>query len=230
MEKEKLMLARMIIYSDLARCFYYPEDDLSKLLNPGELKKHLILYQMVNVEPEDFFNDLETWWRDTGGDFLLQLQKEYTRLFVTSRPNVPAPPYGSLYLEKAGMIWGKTTRELVKLYSLAGLMVSEEFKDLPDHFAVELEFAFYLIREKMAAMGLSPGEENPEHINPDPQRAELISSIENQFLKNYLLKWGSKFLDNILSSTNNFFYKGIAGLTKKILAKESIRIMNKESI
>jgi TorA maturation chaperone TorD len=230
MEKEKLMLARMIIYSDLARCFYYPHEDISEFFSSGGLKSHRSLYQLVEIDPDTFLNGLETWPRDAGKDFIVELQKEYTRLFVTSRPNVPAPPYGSLYLEKEGMIWGKTTRELVKMYALAGLIVSEEFKDLPDHFAVELEFAFYLIREKMAALGLSPGEENQEGINPDPERTELISSIENQFLENYLLKWGSKFMDNILSSTDNFFYKGLAALTKNFLAKESKRVMNKESI
>lgn len=230
MEKEKLMLVRMMIYSDLAKCFYYPTDELIEFFNSGELKRHRMLYQMMDVDPDTFFNELEKVNRDAGTDFILQLQKEYTRLFVTSRPNLPAPPYGSLYLDKEGMIWGKTTRELVKLYALAGLVISEHFKDLPDHFAVELEFAFYLIREKMAALGLSPGEENQEEINPDPNRVELISTIENQFLENYLLKWGSKFLDNILSSTDNFFYKGLADLTKNFLAQESKRVMNKESI
>jgi TorA maturation chaperone TorD len=230
MEKEKLMLARMMIYSDLARCFYYPTEDVSEFFNSGELKKHRMLYQMMDVDTDTFLNDLEAVNRDAGSDFILQLQKEYTRLFVTSRPNIPAPPYGSLYLDKEGMIWGKTTRELVKLYALAGLIISEQFKDLPDHFAVELEFAFYLIREKMAALGLGNGEENQEEINPDPERVELISTIENQFLENYLLKWGSKFLDNILSSTDNFFYKGLAAITKNFLAQESKRVMNKESI
>jgi putative dimethyl sulfoxide reductase chaperone len=83
----------------------------------------------------------------------LELQKEYTRLFVNAIPKVEAHPYGSLYLEKDGLVWGLTTVEAVKLYIEAGLKMADDFKDVPDHFATELEFMWYLVREELKAKG-----------------------------------------------------------------------------
>jgi TorA maturation chaperone TorD len=77
---------------------------------------------------------------------LIDFQREYTRVFSNARPEVPAPPYRSLYFLNREMTCGETTMEL---YGDAGLKVAEDFKYIPDHFAAELEYMSYLIQEEI---------------------------------------------------------------------------------
>lgn len=62
------------------------------------------------------------------------LESEYVRLFVNALPEVPCPPYASVYLE--GGLHGATTARVRDLYRRWGV----DSHDMPDHFAVEAAF------------------------------------------------------------------------------------------
>lgn len=85
----------------------------------------------------------------------LVLEVEYNRLFV-GPGEVMAPPYESYYESSrvsAGRGWLRTQaeRDVVQVYAECGFAMPENFVELPDHVAVELEFlALLAIREAEA--------------------------------------------------------------------------------
>ncbi|MCL6583379.1 MAG: molecular chaperone TorD family protein [bacterium] len=228
-EYEQHLAAGMVVYADITRCFYYPEEELLTLLDSGEMERHLPLYRLSGIEPSEHFERIRQWrQKHTKEEAWLELKKEYTALFITARPKVPAPPYGSLYLESEGMVWGDTTREAVKLYMEAGLKVSEGFKDIPDHFAAEAEFVWYLIWEELKARGMSAGEGKS---TLDMERASKMSSIRERFLLNHLTKWAPLFLDKVISSgSKSVFYREFSYVTKAFLHSEAERLTCKSSL
>ncbi|MES0350102.1 MAG: molecular chaperone TorD family protein [Desulfobacteria bacterium] len=210
---EDRLLARLVVYADLTRCFYYPDEGLVALFDSGEMEGHLPAYDRLGLDLKTHLDEIGQWRQGhkENGAALLDLKKEYTRLFISGHPKLLAPPYGSLYLEHGWTICGETTVDAVKLYVEAGLKISADFKDIPDHFAAEVEFVSYLIRERLKATGVSEGEGEGA---PDKERASKMSSIEKKLLRNHLLKWAPAFLDRVMESTGSVFYREIARLSK----------------
>jgi TorA maturation chaperone TorD len=68
----------------------------------------------------------------------LRLETEYVRLFINAMPEVPCPPYGSVYLE--GSVMGASTLRVIEIYRKYGMATDE----LADHIAVECEFLAWL--------------------------------------------------------------------------------------
>jgi len=215
--KKDLLAGRLVVYSDLSQCFYYPEKPTIALLK-GEMEAHLPFYDLVGLDLKPHLDAIKRWMRShkDDGDIWLELQKEYTRLFINSKPKVPAPPYGSLYLEKDGMVWGKTTVEAIKLYVEAGLKVAEDFKDIPDHFAAELEFMWYLMREEVKARGFF--QENT--LDEDAERVKKVTDLQTRFLNNHLGVWYERFLDRVIASSRTVFYREVSTLAKKYITSE----------
>lgn len=223
-EKDELLAGRLVVYSDLAQCFYYPAKPTMDLLK-GEMEAHLPFYELVGLDLKPQLDAIKRWVQsyEGDGDVWLALQKEYTRLFIIAKPKVPAPPYGSLYLEKEWLVWGKTTVEAVKLYAEAGLKVAEHFKDIPDHFAAELEFMWYLIREEIKARGgvleeKASGDGGSEGV--DLEKAEKMSDLQKTFLKNHIGAWYEEFLQRVISADKSVFYSEMSALTSEFLSKE----------
>src|SRR4030066_31921 len=81
------------------------------------------------------------------------MAREYTRLFIDSCPHVIAPPYGSFYQEKEGLVSTKMISEVLYFYHEAGFTLKEDLHDLPDHIAHELEFMGIRATEESQATG-----------------------------------------------------------------------------
>jgi TorA maturation chaperone TorD len=211
------LTGKLVVYSDLTQCFYYPAEPTMALLQ-GEMETHIPFYELLDLDPKPHFDTIKRWMKSykKEGDICLELQKEYTRLFINSKPKVPAPPYGSLYLENKGMIWGETTTEAVKLYVEAGLKVAEDFKDIPDHFAAELEFMWYLMREEVKARGFF--QENT--LDEDAERVKKVTDLQTRFLNNHLGVWYERFLDRVIASSRMVFYREVSTLAKKYITFE----------
>jgi TorA maturation chaperone TorD len=217
--KEDLLAGRLVVYADLAQCFYYPAKPTISLLK-GEMEDHLPFYELVGLDLKPHLDAIKKWMRgynENLGDMWLDLQREYTRLFIIAKPKVPAPPYGSLYLEKDWLVWGKTTVDAVKFYADAGLKVAEHFKDIPDHFAAELEFMWYLIREEIMARGGALAEGSSE-VNVE--KAEKMADLQITFLKEHLGVWSENFLGRVRSSARSAFYSEVCAMAGEFISRE----------
>lgn len=180
-------------YRFLAACFYPPRKELF-------LKEHLLknlTSTLGQVCPEAvlFSEKMEKAFLDYAGE---DLSVEYARLFVGPF-ELKAPPYGSVYLDHERRVMGDSTIEVIRLYGEAGLTIDEDFKELPDHIAVELEFMYYLTYQEVKA--LEKGE------------AEMVSRARETrelFLNQYFRTWVPRFCEKIKEGTDNSFYTALA--------------------
>jgi putative dimethyl sulfoxide reductase chaperone len=78
-------------------------------------------------------------------DPIEDLQIEYTRLFITGVPHVIAPPYASVYMDKA--LQGSFALRTLTFYREKGFAM-ETNADLPDYLVHELEFLSLLTQEE----------------------------------------------------------------------------------
>ena len=93
-----------------------------------------------------------------GEDFLAVLQAEYERLFgqwegerislveSTYKPWTTDKGCGMVFAASTGLVMGDSALHMRELYVLASLEVPEEFRSMPDHLVLELEFLAFLYR------------------------------------------------------------------------------------
>jgi len=109
------------------------------------------------------------------------------------------PPYGSIYLDGERKVMGDSTLEVMELYREAGLSIDEDFKELPDHIAVELEFMYYLIHQEVEAL-----------VRLNFSRAMEVLKRQDLFLNRFLGPWIEPFCKNMREETENEFYLALA--------------------
>lgn len=137
---------------------------------------------------------------------------DYSRLFIGPF-KLLAPPYGSVYLDKEGLLMGDSTIDVVKLYLQAGVEMDRDTQgDMPDHIAVELEFIYYLLFKEIVSL-----EEG------DSESAKRYEALRKDFLKRHLCAWAFKFLESMKKEAEHPFYKNLALCTETFLKQEMLR-------
>jgi TorA maturation chaperone TorD len=133
--------------------------------------------------------DREKWGREPGPDGLEALQNQYVSLFINALPEVPCPPFGSVYLE--GTIMGESTVGVKKLYAKYGL----ETDEMPDLIAVELEFLSFLA-------------DPVAHADPQDYQALLA----------HLRSWTPKFFERVRQNDESGLFKAVSCRAKEMLS------------
>ena len=136
-----------------------------------------------------------------------ELRVEYAKLFVGPF-ELLAAPYGSVYLDDGGRVMGDSTMEVIDAYEKEGLSRSDNFKDLPDHIAVEMEFMSYLIYKEREALDRS-----------DSDAAKEYAEKQDDFLNNFIRQWVPEFCTKIKASTDNRFYSALAECVSVFIAR-----------
>ncbi len=138
----------------------------------------------------------------TTGTSLLNLQQEHSRLFIGPF-SLLAPPYESCYLDK-GTVMGDNSKQVELFYTQAGIEISPDFKDAPDHIILEAEF---LAR-------LCDMEESAWKAN-DPAKANKYRKMQANFLNQHLIKWIDRLLHAVEKGARNSFYPLVLRVLKK---------------
>jgi putative dimethyl sulfoxide reductase chaperone len=108
---------------------------------------------------------------------LESLAVEHARLFIGPF-HLAAPPYGSFYVDDAKTVMGESTGKVAAFYGSCGLHLADDFHELPDHIAVELEFLSFLAhRQRESAAAGDSGEAN------------RFTGLQRSFLDRFLLPW-----------------------------------------
>lgn len=142
-----------------------------------------------------------------------QLVNEYNRLFLI-KPKVP--PYETTYLKHLGKSEGMIGAELSGIYGSAGLVVSPEFNELPDHIAVQLEFMSFLCEKESTALQ----EDNQQNLITAQQE-------QRSFLNNHLARWFPKFAKKVLEEANSeLLYRQVVETTFGFLRNELVILNN----
>ncbi len=110
---------------------------------------------------------------------LEDLQIEYTRLFINGIPHTPAPPYGSVYLDRT--LRGRYSDEILAFYRSLGFGF-DKADDLPDHIVYQLEFLSFLAEDNNQA-------------------------AEEEFLRRFFLPWFGLFAERVEGQASLSFYR-----------------------
>ncbi|BAE86397.1 TorD/DmsD family molecular chaperone [Desulfitobacterium hafniense] len=127
-----------------------------------------------------------------------ELKLEHAKLFVGPF-DLLAPPYGSIYLDGQRRLMGDSTIKVLEAYREAGLELSDDFKQPPDHIISELEFVYYLIAKYL--------ETKDNHW----------LTMKDAFNDRYLKPWIIDFTNRIASNSQSKFYQGLAKLTLELV-------------
>lgn len=205
-EKEQGMAVarqRSNIYGLLASI--YRQEVTADLLHQVKDPQFLGVLSDLGIQLEtDFFQKPEQ-------ELLDELAVEYTRLFLG--PGQHISPYESVHHQRSGgqsgQLWGESTAEVKKFIESTGLSYDPDYKGLPDHISVELEFMQQLtLREEQAWR------------EEDKDGAANCLKIEKKFIEDHLVRWVPAFCDKVIKEAELPFYREMTALTKNFIEFE----------
>ncbi len=191
-ENLKITATREDVYRLLAACFYPPSKELIEEKCCAALAA---LLESVAPDAARYAGDAVI----TGGkSFLEALAVEHARLFIGPFQLI-APPYGSIYLDDSRTVMGDSTARVAAFYHNCGLQLADDFHELPDHFAVELEFmSFLAFKQREAEQSGDTGE------------TDRILSLQKEFLGRFLMPWLEPFTSAVINDGEAAFYQAVA--------------------
>lgn len=199
-------LAREDLCRLLAACYYQPdpvfdeEGVFDTLLAAARLVDDALVPQAESLGDAFRTTDLPT------------LLLDYTRLFL-GPVEILAKPYGSVWLDAKKELMGDSTVALLDLYREAEFEMDDEFKELPDHIAVELEFLYQLVFR-----------ENEARLSGDTNQLAATLSLQKRFLTQHLGAWAGHFTSAVQAGAQSRFYRTLAGLTADLISRETSRV------
>ena len=202
------------------------EEDVSVL--ESKIKIYELFANVFSIEPDVEFLRLleedEEVFKSYGLDPLsdirhLSLEQqaemlsvEYARLFLA--PKRLASPHESLQRGE-GRLWGKSTIEVNKIYKKFGFVLDEKFKDTPDHLSAELSFLAQLTQLEGKYLTRELTEEQ-----------EGVLEVKKFFFKDHILKWFSRFKDEVNQNAELSYYREIVNFLGLILDEEYESLRN----
>lgn len=134
---------------------------------------------------------------------------DYTRLFLG--PNqVIASPYGSVWMSGGNTLMQDSTMAVLELYHEGGFEIDEDFCELPDHVAAELEFLYLLICR-----------ENEAHRTGEPEALASTAGLRKRLLDEHLGTWVGPFTAAVRAGAKSAFYRELADLTDCFVRMEA---------
>ena len=130
---------------------------------------------------------------------------DYTRLFL-GPVQALASPYGESWQSAAALTEDKPSLAVLDLYSEGGFEIDGEFRERPDHVAVELEFLYLLIFNQNQAARAGKSDE-----------ADVTKSLQRRFLAEHLGAWIAPFAAAMASGAQSVFYRELSTLTERFV-------------
>lgn len=140
-------------------------------------------------------------------ELLDEMNIEHTRLFIN--PGRHISPHESVHRSGEGLLWGNSTVRVKAFIQSSGLKYRSDFKGIPDHISVELEFMYRLVEAEIEA-----------REKGDPVKLDKIHGLQRRFFDEHISKWIPRFTERIAKETKLDFYRKIAQLTKEFILFE----------
>ncbi len=202
-DKTLALLARADLCRFLAACYYEPGPEFAE-----EKLFDSMLAAARRIDPE-----LALAAERLGAAFaaqdLQELLVDYARLFL-GPVKALASPYASSWIEREKTLMQESTLALVALYEAGGFEIDENFRDLPDHIAAELEFLYLLNFGALAA-----------ELEGDEAAAADRATLRQQFLSGHLIPWIAPFAAAVKAGAESDFYRELADLTARFVAMQA---------
>ena len=176
------------IYKFLSLSMKYPEPSW---FNEGYMSNCLAI--MYEAGLRENAKELEKFLKESG-NFLEDIQVEYTRLFINAVPLTIAPPFGAVYLDRERSLYGSSTEKVKDFYRKQNFELIDS-SAIPDEISIELDFLALLISAN-----------------------KFVE--EDEFLSKYFRPWFIQFKDLVIRESQHPFYKGIIRLIDFFTSKE----------
>lgn len=192
-------LAIADVYRLLSACYYQPEEAFVEEEVFGQLKTAL-----AEVNPQLVIDAaaMDESFRNSDPETLML---DYSRLFLGPL-DILAKPYGSVYLDGEKVVMGDSTMQALSLYREGGFDLADDFREVPDHVAAELEF-LYLLSFRIG------------HSEEPDERSRLIA-LKKRFLVEHLGRWIGDLAESIRKGAETEFYRRLAAVTEKFVRQE----------
>jgi TorA maturation chaperone TorD len=192
--------AREILCRFLAACYYEP--------GPEFVEEKL--FDSILAVASCIDADLKAHAKRLGAAFFAEraedLLVDYTQLFLGPN-NIAAKPYGSVWLEREHGVMQDSTMAVQELYAEGGFDIAEDFHELPDHIAVELEFLYLLLHDENEALRAG-----------DPAELARVRDLRKRFLRSHLGAWVGPFTEAVTAGARCGFYRELAAMSQRFLA------------
>lgn len=196
-------IARENLCRFLAACYYQPGPEFAE-----EKVFDSMCDAATRIHPE-----LAVSARRLGEEFSAEgpdnLLVDYTRLFLGPF-HIIAKPYGSVWLDGEETLMQDSTMAVQELYEEGGFEINEDFRELPDHIAAEMEFLYLLIYR-----------ENEARRNDDPEALTAMAGLRKRFLDEHLGSWVGPFTAAVKAGAQSGFYRELAELTDRFVKREA---------
>lgn len=202
MTENKYNTSREDVYRLLAACYYPPT---AELLEQNCCRS---LAALLEHTVPDAAHHAREAAQAIGGD-IESLVVNHARLFIGPF-HLVAPPYGSIYLDDAKTVMGESTARVAAFYHSCGLRLADDFHELPDHVAVELEFMSYLAHRQREAAAAGNRDE-----------ASRLAGLQRQFLASFLVPWLEPFTSAIIEDGESPFYQAVARCTAAFIKADN---------
>lgn len=208
-EKLQIAHARSNIYGFLV-LFYRREPNLTLLRRMRE-PDFIQALSRLGIEFEKVFLE------KSEQEILDEMIEEYTRLFIG--PGKHISPHESVHCEGEGFLWGDSTVRVKNFIESSGLRYCSDFRGIPDHISVELEFMHRLVEAEVEARRKN-----------DLTKLKKIQSLQRRFINEHISRWIPQFTNKIVRETKLDFYRKIAQLTKEFIffEEETLECYGKE--
>lgn len=142
-------------------------------------------------------------------DPLQEILIDYTRLFLGPvRPL--ARPYATAWLGGEQSVMQDVAKVALDFYDEGGFTMAEDFRDLPDHVAVGLEF-LYALHFKAAQARLAG----------DGVGSDAAAGLRRRFVSQYLARWLPSFCAAAGAEARTGYYRELADLTLQFVDLEA---------
>lgn len=167
-----------------------------------------ILLQMGQITDNQPFvygvSGLKILLDDVGNqdDFLENLSRAYTTLFLVGRKEVTVNPYESVYVSDERLIMQEQRDQVMEFYDRFGMGVIDTFNAPEDHVSAELSF--------MSSMSLKMAEDLD---NGNTNVALRLLEAQLDFIKEHMLRWFPAMSNDIRRVCSEGFYFHLANVT-----------------
>jgi len=191
--------ARQDLCRFLSACYYEPapefaEEKLFDSIVTAAARLHPELAATARQLREAFeAQDLQT------------LLVDYTRLFL-GPIDALAKPYGSCWLPAQAPAEDNPPPAVLAIYGEGGFDIDDEFQELPDHIAVELEFLYLLAFTQ-----------NQARQAGDSETLATFEQLQQRFLDEHLGAWIGPFAAALQAGAETPFYRVLATLTERFV-------------
>ncbi|MGZ8273104.1 MAG: TorD/DmsD family molecular chaperone [Burkholderiaceae bacterium] len=197
--------ARADLCRFLAACYYLPGPEFAEERVFDSMREAAAKLDPAFAEPVDALG------RAFASAPLQELQVDYTALFLNPT-GAAAMPYESFWVAgKDPMRTQEATEAVRRFYAEAGFEIDEEFRDLPDHIAAELELLFALIFREARARAMG-----------DPTDEFAATELRLRFLRSHLGRWVTPFTEALQTEADTDFYRMLAKVTRRFVSAESV--------